>query len=78
MSCNHDKLMAVCPCCNKKIYLHHVLQAKSQMESSSNPLMSVTMLHGTKEQRHALTMFIDRDFRVRGTQVSNAVIVMRK
>jgi hypothetical protein len=84
MECNHDhgkaRLLATCPACQKKVFLHQVLQIESEklQERSAGSMITLTMLHGTKPNRHALTLFIDNNMKVRGTQVSSAVIVSRK
>lgn len=74
------RLLATCPACQKKIFLHQVLQLESEKlkEQSTGSMITLTMLHGTKPNRHALTLFIDNNMKVRGTQVSSAVIVSRK
>lgn len=83
MACAHghgkDRVVATCPACQKKVFLHHVLEATSQIDPApgSNPLLAITMIHGTKPGRHALTLYVDRNLAVRGTEVSRAVIVSR-
>ncbi|HME51452.1 MAG TPA: hypothetical protein VKM55_04500 [Candidatus Lokiarchaeia archaeon] len=81
MSCEHDKnrLLAVCPACDKKIFLHNILQIEaSKLHDTTGALTCLTFLHGEKPNRHALTLFLDANLKVRGTQVSDAVIVNRK
>ncbi|MHA1682114.1 MAG: hypothetical protein ACTSUE_14340 [Promethearchaeota archaeon] len=79
MTCEHQKtkLLTTCPVCNKKIFLHHILEFQSSLLDAGQYPVPLTMLHGTKPERHALTLFIDQDFRVRGRQVSNFVKVTR-
>ena len=84
MECNREhgnaRILATCPACQKKVFLNQVLQLESEKlkEQSAGSMITLTMLHGTKPNRHALTLFLDNNMRVRGTQVSNAVIVSRK
>ena len=84
MACTHEhgknRVVATCPACQKKVYLHHVLEARSLLGTgaASNPLTSITMIHGAKPGRHALTLYVDKNMAVRGTEVSRVVIVTRK
>ncbi len=84
MVCNHDhgdaRLLATCPACQKKIFLNQILQLETEKlkEQSAGSMITLTMLHGKKPNRHALTLFLDNNMKVRGTQVSSAVIVSRK
>nr|MDO8112800.1 hypothetical protein [Candidatus Sigynarchaeota archaeon] len=81
MSCNHDgnRLLAICPACDKKIFLHNLLQLEaSKLTQTNGSMVCVTLLHGEKPNRHALTLFIDANMKVRSTQVSTAIIVSRK
>ncbi|MFX0102829.1 MAG: hypothetical protein ACFFCS_24890 [Candidatus Hodarchaeota archaeon] len=80
MKCNHgsSKMIAQCPVCQKRIFLHNVLEFKSSVTSSTQFPVPLTMLHGQLPDRHALTLFLDKDMRVRGTQVSELVMVKRK
>ncbi|MHA1791826.1 MAG: hypothetical protein ACTSVI_04215 [Promethearchaeota archaeon] len=79
MPCEHgkDKFLATCPICQKKIFLHNILEFESSLLNSNQYPVPVTMLHGKKPVRHALTLYIDKDLRVRGTQVSNLIKVTR-
>ncbi len=84
MECDHEhgktRLLTTCPACQKKIFLNQILQLESEKlrERSAGSMITLTMLHGTKPNRHALTLFLDSNMKVRGTQVSSAVIVSRK
>ncbi len=84
MDCDHDRgkarLLTTCPACHRKIFLNQILQLESEKlkEQSPGSMITLTMLHGTKPNRHALTLFIDNNMKIRGTQVSSAVIVSRK
>ncbi|NMC05503.1 MAG: hypothetical protein GYA24_09835, partial [Candidatus Lokiarchaeota archaeon] len=44
------RLLATCPACQKKIFLHQVLQLESEKlkEQSTGSMITLTMLHGTK------------------------------
>ncbi|MEX2681418.1 MAG: hypothetical protein Q6373_007445 [Candidatus Sigynarchaeota archaeon] len=54
------------------------MEAEKLREQTAGSMITLTLLHGTKPNRHALTLFIDNNMKVRGTQVSSAVIVSRK
>ena len=70
-----DRLAAICPACKQRIYLHNLLEAQARISACENPIFSVTMLHGAQgEDRHALTLFIDRNMKVRDAQVSNLLL----
>ena len=69
-----DRLAAICPACKQRIYLHSLLEAQARMSACENPIFSVTMLHESQGERHALTIFLDRNMKVRDTQVSNLLL----
>ncbi|MBD3188876.1 hypothetical protein GF325_18755 [Candidatus Bathyarchaeota archaeon] len=76
--CKHSKFLTTCPVCNKKIFLHHILEFQGSLLDSGQYPVPLTMLHGLKPNRHALTLYLDKNFCVRGQTVSELVKVTRK
>jgi hypothetical protein len=62
------EIQFVCPVCNKKENVE--IDAKSVQESIRNPV-PIVFTHGAPE--HAITVFVDKEYRVRATSVSNIV-----
>ena len=82
MECNHERgktkhHFVTCPVCNKKIELYNILELKSRIENAANYPVPVSLMHGMKPNRHVLTLYIDKQFKIRGREVSEMVLVSR-
>lgn len=68
------KLLAICPVCKKRIYGKDIDILKIDIPKINHWPLRYTHCHAYNHiSLHAITLFLDKDFSVRGNEVSNFV-----
>lgn len=73
------KLMAICPVCGMLIFGRDIDLSHLDPANINHWPVSYTHCHSHKEvPMHALTLYLDSNFSVRGSEVSNYVKIQKK
>ena len=68
------KLLTICPVCKKRIYGKDLDIIKIDLSEIKYWPMRYTHCHASNDKPlHAITLFLDKDFSVRGNEISNFI-----